>query len=225
MGHEKEVWSAQFSPDGARIVTPSGDKTVRVWDAATGKCLATLTGHEKEVWRARFSPDGSRIVTASADATVQVWDAATGKNLATFAGHENWVMGAQFSPDGTRIVTASLDKTARVWEVATGKSLVGHEDGVMGAQFSPDGTRIVTASRDKTVRIWTLLPPSAGSPPDWFPDFLRYLAQMRLNSDGELETLKPGDWLALRERMRAVRRAGARQDTPYLRILRPFVPE
>ena len=54
------------------------------------------------------------------------------------------------------------------------------------------------------------------------------MARMRLNSDGELETLKPDDWLALRERMREVRRAGAGQDTPYLRILRilrRFVPE
>jgi len=33
----------------------------------------------------------------------------------------------------------------------------------------------------------------------WLPDFLRYLAQMRLNPDGDLETLKPEDWLALRE--------------------------
>ena len=66
---------------------------------------------------------------------------------------------------------------------------------------------------------------SAGAPPQWFADFLRYMAQMRLNSDGELETLKPDDWLALREWMRAVRRASAGQDTPYLRILRRFVPE
>ena len=51
------------------------------------------------------------------------------------------------------------------------------------------------------------------------------MAQMRLNSDGELETLKPEDWLALRARMRAVRRAGAGQDTPYLRFLRRYVPE
>ena len=50
-------------------------------------------------------------------------------------------------------------------------------------------------------------------------------AQMRLNSDGELETLKPEDWLALLERMLEVRRAGAGQDTPYPRILRRFVPE
>ena len=64
-----------------------------------------------------------------------------------------------------------------------------------------------------------------GTSPEWFPDFLRYMAQMRLNSDGELETLKLDNWLALRERRREVRRAGAVQETPYLRILRRFVPE
>jgi hypothetical protein len=51
------------------------------------------------------------------------------------------------------------------------------------------------------------------------------MAQMRLNFDGEPETLKPADWLALRERLRAVRRASTGQDTPYLSILRRYVPE
>ena len=57
--------------------------------------------------------------------------------------------------------------------------LAGHEDSVTSAQFSPDGARIVTASWDKSARIWTILPTSAGPPPAWFPEFLRYLAQMR----------------------------------------------
>ena len=48
---------------------------------------------------------------------------------------------------------------------------------------------------------------------------------MRLNPDGGLETLKTADWLALRERLRAVRRASASADTPYLRILRKYVRE
>jgi WD40 repeat protein len=112
-------------------------------------------------------------------------------------------------------------------EVA-GKSLAtlaGHKDRVVSAQFSADGSRIVTASSDKTACIWTILPTTARPPPAWFADFLRYLAQVRLNSDGELETLKQDDWLALREQMRAVRRAGDGQDTPYLRILSRFVPE
>jgi dipeptidyl aminopeptidase/acylaminoacyl peptidase len=199
-----------------------------VWDAATGKSLATLEGHEEYVRSAQFSPDGSHIVTASRDKTARVWDAATGKILATLAGHENEVLSAQFSPDGSRIVTTSHDKTARVWDAATGKilaTLLRHEDGLKTAQFSPDGSRIVTASDDKTAHIWTILPWTADPPPTWFADFLRYLAQMRLNPDGELETLKPADWLALRERMRAVQRASAGKDTTYLRILRRFVPE
>ena len=59
------VNSAQFSPDGTRIVTASNDKTARVWDAASGKQQATLAGHNDEVNCAQFSPDGMRIVTAS----------------------------------------------------------------------------------------------------------------------------------------------------------------
>jgi hypothetical protein len=91
---------------------------------------------------------------------------------------------------------------------------------------SPDGTRIVTASvGDKVARVGTVLPPSAGSPPEWFLDFLHYMAQMRLNSDGQLETLKAADWLALQERLRGVLRASASADTPYLRILRKYLRE
>ena len=45
-GHENEVTSAAFSPDGSRIVTASADKTARIWDAATGKEIAVLRGHE-----------------------------------------------------------------------------------------------------------------------------------------------------------------------------------
>ena len=71
--------------------------------------------------------------------------------------------------------------------------------------------------------MWNILSPTAGTPPEWFPDFLRYMAQMRLNPDGELETLKTADWLALRERLRGVLRASASADTPYLRILRKYV--
>jgi hypothetical protein len=70
-----------------------------------------------------------------------------------------------------------------------------------------------------------VLSPKAGPPPEWFPDFLRYLAQMRLNPDGELEMLKSADWLALRERLRGVLRADATVDTPYLRILRRYARE
>jgi WD40 repeat protein len=67
------VHSAQFSPDGQNIVSASGDRTVRVWSAATGECVHTL-GHSSRVRSAHFSSDGQSIVTADQDKTVRVWD-------------------------------------------------------------------------------------------------------------------------------------------------------
>ena len=78
--------SVAFSPDGKRIVSGSDDKTVRVWDAATGQPIgAPLTGHTGAVNSVAFSPDGKRIVSGSDDKTVRVWDAATGQPIGAAA--------------------------------------------------------------------------------------------------------------------------------------------
>ena len=157
VGHEGEVSSAAFSPDGTRVVTASGDRTARLWDAATGQPLGAPLRHEGGVTSAAFSPDGTRVVTASRDATARLWDGATGQPLGAALRHEGGVTSAAFSPDGTRVVTASRDATARLWDGATGQPLgaaLRHEGEVVSAAFSPDGTRVVTASRDATARLW-----------------------------------------------------------------------
>ena len=59
LDHGGAVWSVQFSPDGARIVTASYDNSARVWDARTGETIATLAGHGRGVSHAQFSPDGA----------------------------------------------------------------------------------------------------------------------------------------------------------------------
>ena len=72
-GHEKTVFSAQFSPDGKRILTASNDKTARIWNLETGEVLATLK-HDGFVNVAHFSPDGRRAVTTS-HGTTKCWPA------------------------------------------------------------------------------------------------------------------------------------------------------
>ena len=72
-GHDGKVMSAAYSPDGARIVTASGDQTAKVWDAVTGKELLTLKGHDSSVNSVAYSPDGKRIATAGGDGIVQVY--------------------------------------------------------------------------------------------------------------------------------------------------------
>ncbi|MFM7737929.1 MAG: WD40 repeat domain-containing protein, partial [Planctomycetota bacterium] len=82
-GHEERVQSVAFSPDGTRIVSGSGDSTLKLWDAASGEELKTLSGHTDGVGSVAFSPDGTRIVSGSLDTTLKLWDAASGEELKT----------------------------------------------------------------------------------------------------------------------------------------------
>jgi len=65
--------SMGVSPNGARVVTVSFDKTARVWNADTCATIGQPLRHEDVVNSAAFSPDGAFVVTASEDKTARVW--------------------------------------------------------------------------------------------------------------------------------------------------------
>ena len=156
-GHEGGVGSIALSPNGKRIISASGDKTIKVWDAATGTELMTLRGHEDSVASATLSPNGERIVSGDYDGIIKVWDASTGDELKTLRGHQGAVYGVAFSPDGRRIISWSEDKTIKVWDAASGDEIMtirAHEYDVLFASFSPDGQRIVSGGGDGNIKIW-----------------------------------------------------------------------
>jgi WD40 repeat protein len=156
-GHRARVYSAAFSPDGRRIVTGSSQGTAKVWDAASGRELRTLTGHSDWILSAAFSPDGQRIITGSGYRTAGIWDAASGLELFTLAGHSDEVWSVAFSPDGQRVVTGSFDQTAKVWDVASKRPLFKLDKAngrFLSVAFSPDCQRIVTGGDDGTAKLW-----------------------------------------------------------------------
>lgn len=157
-GHTGNVNSAVFSPNGKRIVSSSNDKTIRIWDVETCKCINTLKGHTGEVCFATFSPNGKNIVSASADSTIRIWDTDSGKQIGKpLKGHRGVVNSAVFSPDGKRIISASSDSTIHIWNVDSGKCirvLKGHLGNVFSATISPNGKYIASISADSTIRIW-----------------------------------------------------------------------
>jgi hypothetical protein len=65
------------------VVSASEDKTLKVWDLASGRAEGTLEGHAGGVTACAVTPDGRRVVSASADKTLKVWDLATGACLLT----------------------------------------------------------------------------------------------------------------------------------------------
>ncbi|KAF5340229.1 hypothetical protein D9611_007939 [Ephemerocybe angulata] len=159
-GHTNMVYAVAFSWDGMKIVSGSGDKTVRVWDALTGKVQAVLEGHSNAVWSVAFSPDGEHVVSGSYDATVRVWSALTGRAERVLVGHTGVVRSVAVSADGSRIISGSDDKTVRIWDTLTGqvlRILEGHTSQVFSVVFSGDGAKPISGSWDGTVRVWNAL--------------------------------------------------------------------
>ncbi len=109
------VWSIAISPDG-KVLAGAADRTIRLWEVATGRTLSTLTGHMDLVQAVAFSPDGNTLVSASSDTTIKLWEVATGRELRTLNGHEGEVMSVTFSPDGKTLASGSQDGTVRLWD-------------------------------------------------------------------------------------------------------------
>ena len=116
-----------FSPDGRQVLTGSSDNTARLWEAATGKPLATLSGHAGPVRAVAFSPDGRQMLTGSFDSTARLWEAATGKPLATLSGHAGPVGAVAFSARRP----ADADRLSRQHGAAVGG---GHRQATGDAQ-------------------------------------------------------------------------------------------
>ncbi len=155
-----------FGPNARRLLTYSGIEDgamapsawVRLWDAQTGRLIATLKdGEHDRVQAAQFSSDGRYLcVLFRFDNRASLWDAERGNLIRYFDGHTGVVNDALFCPDERMVVTSSRDGTARIWDVATGRELRrlnAREGYVYHTRFSPDGRWVATACSDQ-VRIW-----------------------------------------------------------------------
>lgn len=104
-GHLGSVQSVSFSPDGKLLASGGVDKTVKIWDVATGKIIRSMRGHAKGVTTVFFSPDGKFVMSGSKDKTVKVWNVDTGERMQSTAGITCSGSPTAFSPDGTLLAT------------------------------------------------------------------------------------------------------------------------
>jgi WD40 repeat protein len=149
-----------FTSDGKLVASGSDDRTVKLWDTATGAPQQTLEGHSDSVNAVAFSSDGKLVASSSYDGRVKLWDAITGALQQTLDGHSDQANAVAISSDGNLVASGSDDHTVKLWDVATGalqQTLEGHSDWVLMVAFSSDGKRWRPAP--------TIVQPSSGIRP------------------------------------------------------------
>jgi WD40 repeat protein len=154
------------SPGQERIASGGEDNLIRLWDAGSERCLATLQGHTSWVRAVQFTPDGQSLISASQDATLRVWDLASRQQRRLLEGHRNGVGCVAVSGDGRLAASGGDDGMLCLWDLRDGRLLTrvaAHKERVFGVAFCLDGQLVVSCGSDRLARLWEVHLPARGT--------------------------------------------------------------
>ena len=158
-GHLGWVRALAVEPENQWFASGAGDRTIKIWDLASGSLRLTLTGHISTVRGLAVSPRHPYLFSCGEDKMVKCWDLETNKVIRHYHGHLSGVYTLSIHPTLDVLVTGGRDGVARVWDMRTRSNihvLSGHKQTVTNVQCQEADPQVITSSLDSTVRLWDL---------------------------------------------------------------------
>ncbi|ODM21958.1 Pre-mRNA-splicing factor prp46 [Aspergillus cristatus] len=158
-GHLGWVRSLAVEPNNEWFASGAGDRTIKIWNLATGQLRLTLTGHISTVRGLAVSPRHPYLFSCGEDKMVKCWDLETNKVIRHYHGHLSGVYTLALHPRLDLLVTGGRDGVARVWDMRTRSNihvLTGHKGTIADIKCQEADPQIISGSLDSTVRLWDL---------------------------------------------------------------------
>lgn len=159
-GHEGEIYTAKFSPDGQMIASSGFDRLILFW-TVYGECenFAVLKGHTGAVMELQFSTDGNSLVTASTDKTVAFWDVEVGERIKKLKGHTTFVNSCQIARRGPQLIcSGSDDGTIKLWDARKMGCQQTFQSTyqVTAVSFNDTAEQVISGGIDNDIKVWDL---------------------------------------------------------------------
>ncbi|XP_062513721.1 pleiotropic regulator 1-like [Corticium candelabrum] len=158
-GHVGWVRSIALDPTNEWFATGSADRTIKIWDLASGTLKLSLTGHISTVRGLAVSERQPYLFSGGEDKQVKCWDLEQNKVVRHYHGHLSAVHALCLHPTIDILISCGRDSTARVWDIRTKAcihTLVGHTNTVASVKSQGVDPQVVTGSHDSTIRLWDL---------------------------------------------------------------------
>lgn len=162
-GHNDEVTSVKYFPDGVKLISGGKDRALVVWDTDKGRIIKKKeNAHRGTIWAIDVSSDGKTIISAGSDSTIRIWDSKSLSLLRSLPKSEGWINAIDISSDDRYLASGGDNNHLYIWDILAGtirhtlylESESDAQNEILSLSYSDDDKYLVSGSYDGTIALW-----------------------------------------------------------------------